>query len=375
MSWANPEWLWCLLILPVLIGLSVWRAYFNRRPSLTFSDISSFSGLSTGWRTYGVWLAPLLQWAAFALIILALARPQDKNTTIERDAEGIDIMLALDISTSMRAEDLKPNRFEAARDVANDFINKRLSDRIGLIAFARQSFTVVPPTLDYDLLKRLLTNVEIGAIEDGTAIGMGIATAVNRLKESQAKNKEPNKVDKKADFKAKHQTITDNLAPELLEQINPQKTPESVSLEPTIPTPDDFQSPISEIRFAHQQDEWAYLIKRMGLGGRMRQFALHSIFTKQGNNLHIDVDESQAHLDTPMLRQKLDAALSSIYQHNVALSINFAQGVIDSPYLIQQKIDAGRHQQAIDVITSDNNIVQFQQLFSAEIDENSIQAL
>ena len=189
MSWANPEWLWCLLILPVFIGLSVWRAYFNRRPSLTFSDISSFSGLSTGWRTYGVWLAPLLQWAAFALIILALARPQDKNTTIERDAEDIDIMLALDISTSMRAEDLKPNRFEAARDVANDFINKRLSDRIGLIAFARQSFTVVPPTLDYDLLKRLLTNVEIGAIEDGTAIGMGIATAVNRLKESQAKNK------------------------------------------------------------------------------------------------------------------------------------------------------------------------------------------
>ncbi len=145
--------------------------------------------------------------------------------------------------------------------------------------------------------------------------------------------------------------------------------------EESIPVPDDFQSPISEIKFAHQQDEWAYLIKRMGLGGRMRQFALHSIFTKQGSNLHIDVDESQKHLDTPMLRQKLDAALSSIYDHNVSLSIKFAQGVIDSPYLIQQKIDAGRHQQAIDVITSDENIVQFQQLFSAEIDENSIQAL
>ncbi len=177
------------------------------------------------------------------------------------------------------------------------------------------------------------------------------------------------------DFKAKHQTITENLAPELLEQINPQKAPAVIADEPSIPVPDDFQSPISEIRFAHQQDEWAYLIKRMGLGGRMRQFALHSIFSKQGNNLHIDVDESQKHLDTPVLRQKLDAALSSIYGHNVALSINFAQGVIDSPYLIQQKIDAGRHQQAIDVITTDENIVQFQQLFSAEIDENSIQAL
>jgi len=113
----------------------------------------------------------------------------------------------------------------------------------------------------------------------------------------------------------------------------------------------------------------------MGLGGRMRQFALHSIFTKQGHNLHIDVDESQKHLDSPILRQKLDAALSSIYEHNVTLSINFAQGVIDSPYLIQQKIDVGRHQQAIDVINSDENIVQFQQLFSAIIDENSIQAL
>ncbi len=180
---------------------------------------------------------------------------------------------------------------------------------------------------------------------------------------------------KKVDFKEKHQTITENLAPELLEQINPQKKPEVIEQEPSVPVPDDFQSPISEIRFAHQQDEWAYLIKRMGLGGRMRQFALHSIFSKQGNNLHIDVDESQKHLDTPMLRQKLDAALSSIYEHNVTLSINFAQGVIDSPYLIQQKIDAGRHQQAIDVITSDENIVQFQQLFSAIIDENSIQAL
>ena len=184
-----------------------------------------------------------------------------------------------------------------------------------------------------------------------------------------------NKPASKVDFKAKHQTITENLAPELLEQINPQKPAPVVEQEPSIPVPDDFQSPISEIRFAHQQDEWAYLIKRMGLGGRMRQFALHSIFTKQDNHFHIEVDESQKHLDTPMLRQKLNVALSSIYGHNVELNIDFASGVIDSPYLIQQKIDAGRHQQAIDVITSDENIVQFQQLFSAEIDENSIQAL
>ncbi len=179
---------------------------------------------------------------------------------------------------------------------------------------------------------------------------------------------------KKVDFKAKHQTITENLAPELLEQINPQKAPEPVAEEPSIPVPDDFESPISSIKFAHEQDEWAYLIKRMGLGGRMRQFALHSIFTKNDRQLHIEVDSSQRHLDSAVLRQKLNAALSEIYGHNVELNIDFADGVIDSPYLIQQKIDAGRHQQAIDVINSDENIVQFQQLFSAIIDENSIQA-
>ncbi|HEA18252.1 MAG TPA: DNA polymerase III subunit gamma/tau [Pseudoalteromonas prydzensis] len=179
----------------------------------------------------------------------------------------------------------------------------------------------------------------------------------------------------KPDFKEKHQTIVENLAPELLEQINPQKVQAEPEPEINIQVPDDFQSPISDIRFAHQQDEWAYLIKRMGLGGRMRQFALHSIYSKQQQQLHLEVDESQKHLDTPMLRQKLSAALAAIYEHNVELTINFAAGVIDSPYLIQQKIDAGRHQQAIDVINGDENIVQLQQLFSAIIDENSIQAL
>ncbi|CAM3936667.1 MULTISPECIES: DNA polymerase III subunit gamma/tau [Pseudoalteromonas] len=179
----------------------------------------------------------------------------------------------------------------------------------------------------------------------------------------------------KPDFKEKHQTIVENLAPELLEQINPQKVVAEAEPEINIQVPDDFQSQISDIRFAHQQDEWAYLIKRMGLGGRMRQFALHSIYSKQQQQLHLEVDESQKHLDTPMLRQKLSAALAAIYEHNVELTINFAAGVIDSPYLIQQKIDAGRHQQAIDVINNDENIVQLQQLFSAIIDENSIQAL
>lgn len=189
MSWANPEWLWLLLILPLLIGLQVWRYLKDRRPTLIFSDTTKLDDLPGNWRRYGVWLGPSARWLAFGLIVLALARPQLKNTTVERNAEGIDIVLVLDISTSMKAEDLKPNRFEAARNVAVDFIDKRLSDRIGLVVFARKSFTVVPPTLDYQLLKQLLNDVQMGIVEDGTAIGMGIATAVNRLKESEAESK------------------------------------------------------------------------------------------------------------------------------------------------------------------------------------------
>ncbi len=189
MTWANPEFLWLFLLLPFLIGLYIWRYLKNRRPTLTFSDTSKLTDLPGNWRTYGTWIGPVTRWLAFALIILAIARPQFKNTTVERNAEGIDIVLALDISTSMKAEDLKPNRFEAARSVAIDFIDKRLSDRIGLVVFARKSFTVVPPTLDYRLLKQLLNDVQMGIVEDGTAIGMGIATAVNRLKESEAESK------------------------------------------------------------------------------------------------------------------------------------------------------------------------------------------
>jgi Ca-activated chloride channel family protein len=189
MSWANPEWLWGLILIPILLGLEIWRGWKHRRPGLLFSNTDWLQDLPGNWRSYGVWLAPLFYIGATALLILAMARPQYENTTVERNAEGIDIVMALDISTSMRAEDLEPNRFEAARNVATDFIDKRISDRIGLVAFARQSFTVCPPTLDYRLLKELLSDVEMGMIQDGTAIGMGLATCVNRLKESEAKSK------------------------------------------------------------------------------------------------------------------------------------------------------------------------------------------
>lgn len=189
MEWANPEWLWALLIIPVLFGTYIYRYFTKKRATLTFSSLSFFEGISGNWKAHVHWLSMLMMLAGITFLILALARPQNKLTTIERNAEGIDIVMVLDMSSSMRAEDLKPNRFEAARTVAKDFVDKRISDRIGLVTFAMKSFTVVPPTLDYRLLKQLIDEVEMGIIEDGTAIGMGIATAINRLKDSEAKSK------------------------------------------------------------------------------------------------------------------------------------------------------------------------------------------
>lgn len=189
MEFANPEWFWALLLLPILIGMYLYRYFKRKHTTLTFSSLDLLDDLPGNWKSHLHWVQAFLMWAGIALLIVALARPQERLTTVERNAEGIDIVMVLDMSTSMRAEDLKPNRFEAAREVAKDFVDKRNSDRIGLVTFAMQSFTVVPPTLDYRLLKDLINDLEMGIIEDGTAIGMGISTAINRLKESQAESK------------------------------------------------------------------------------------------------------------------------------------------------------------------------------------------
>ena len=134
-------------------------------------------------------LPAVLRIGAVALGVFALARPQERDTIRERYAEGVDIVLVLDTSTSMRAEDFSPNRFEAARDVAAEFIESRTSDRVGLIVFAAKAYTQTPLTLDYNFLLRMLDEVEVGVIEDGTAIGTAIAMGVNRLKNSAAESK------------------------------------------------------------------------------------------------------------------------------------------------------------------------------------------
>lgn len=189
MTWANPEWFYAFWLLPIPLIFYVWRYFTKRTASITFSSLADFTNIRGNWRVWLLSLTPLLIIAGLTLVITAMARPQLENTIVERRAEGIDIMLILDISTSMKAEDLKPNRFDAARAVAKDFIDRRISDRIGLAVFQKKSFTVVPPTLDYGLVKKLIDEVEMGLIEDGTAIGMGIATGVNRLRDSKAESK------------------------------------------------------------------------------------------------------------------------------------------------------------------------------------------
>jgi Ca-activated chloride channel homolog len=189
MSWANPEYFWLLLFIPLFIGYRFWMIFKKREATLTFSSLDKLKGISAGYKTWLTWATPLLQIAAFALFITALARPQLQNTTVEQYAEGIDIVISLDISSSMMAEDIKPNRLIASKELAASFIDKRISDRIGINVFARESFTVVPPTLDYNLVKNMLETVDLGMVRDGTAIGMGIATAINRLRESEAESK------------------------------------------------------------------------------------------------------------------------------------------------------------------------------------------
>jgi Ca-activated chloride channel family protein len=187
-EFANPEVFWLLLLIPFMV---FWYIYqMNRsRPVVRHSNIASFE---TENFNILLWLRhyPILTRAlAFGLIIVALARPQSSMSFEDVVTEGIDIVIALDISGSMLAEDFKPNRLKAAKKVAMDFVSERHNDRIGLVVYSGESFTQCPLTIDHDVLLNLFSEVRNGMIEDGTAIGDGLATAVNRLKESKAKSK------------------------------------------------------------------------------------------------------------------------------------------------------------------------------------------
>jgi Ca-activated chloride channel homolog len=189
MSWLNPEWFWALALIPLLVLLQYWHYRSRRHAQVLYSDVSDLRKLPGNWRSFGNWITYTTQILSIVLIIIAMARPQLRNTVIERYAEGIDIMLVIDISSSMLAEDLKPNRLLAVKNVAEEFVNRRQNDRIGLIVFAREAITLVPPTLDYRLIRQQLRTLELGIVRDGTAIGLGVATAVNRLRTSTSESK------------------------------------------------------------------------------------------------------------------------------------------------------------------------------------------
>ena len=188
MHFASPYYLWLLTLLAPMIGYYVWRTLQGGAAI----RISSVAGVVRAPRTVRYYLRHLpfaLRAAAFALLVVALARPQDVEQNVRTNTEGIDIMLAIDVSGSMLARDFKPDRITAAKEVAGSFIADRYGDRIGLVAFAGEAFTQSPLTTDQSTLQTLLARIRSGLIEDGTAIGNGLATAINRLRESDAKSK------------------------------------------------------------------------------------------------------------------------------------------------------------------------------------------
>ena len=184
----NPEFLWLLILLPV-IAYMLYKFKFVRLNNFKFSNLESFDSKTLKSKLYP--LINIFRIITLLLVIVALARPQEiSNSTRTKTSSGIDIVIAVDISSSMLAQDLKPNRLEALKKVASQFINDRINDRIGLVIYAGESYTKTPVTSDKDVVIKSLSDITFdGIIEDGTAIGMGLATSVNRLKESKAKSK------------------------------------------------------------------------------------------------------------------------------------------------------------------------------------------
>ncbi|QQS30348.1 MAG: VWA domain-containing protein [Sphingobacteriales bacterium] len=187
LTFANPGFFLLLLLLPLLI-IWQWRKYQQQYPELKMSSLSAFHNVGSLKSKLRPYLSGF-KIAVFVLLVIALARPQNKFAEEKINAEGIDIVLSIDISGSMLARDFEPDRLGAAKQVALEFIKSRKYDRIGLVVFAGESFTQCPATTDHQVLNTLLQQIESGMIEDGTAIGMGLATAVSRLKESKAKSK------------------------------------------------------------------------------------------------------------------------------------------------------------------------------------------
>jgi len=184
----NPLALFLLVILPLMIAVEC-RSGNGRRGSIRFSHLGVIRAVESGRGRRSRRMLFILRLTSLFLFMLAMARPQSGLREEEVLTQGIDIVLAIDVSSSMLAEDIKPNRLEAVKEVAGEFIRGRRNDRIGMVIFSGEAYTQCPLTLDYAVLSRFIDEIAVGMIEDGTAIGMGLATAVNRLRNSEAKSK------------------------------------------------------------------------------------------------------------------------------------------------------------------------------------------
>lgn len=189
MFFEYPKLLFLELILIPLIFYYIWREIKGKRPALRVSSILPFGGGEGRLKKIVRHLPFILRAFALSLLILAIARPKSSEDFTKVDTEGIDIILSLDVSTSMLARDFTPDRINAAKNIAASFIAERLNDRMGIVVFAGESYTQCPLTTDRVTLINLLNDIETGLIEDGTAIGNGLATSVSRLKESSAKSR------------------------------------------------------------------------------------------------------------------------------------------------------------------------------------------
>jgi Ca-activated chloride channel family protein len=187
-TWANPELLYLLLIIP-LLTVWYWFRHKVRQPEMEFSDVNTFGKAPKTIKTSLQHILFVLRMLVLAFLIIALARPQTTSRRQDISVEGIDIVLTMDVSSSMLARDFKPDRLEAAKNIAKDFIMKRPNDRIGLVIFSGEAFTQVPLTTDHAMIINMFREIKSGMIEDGTAIGDGLATAVSRLQESDAISK------------------------------------------------------------------------------------------------------------------------------------------------------------------------------------------
>jgi Ca-activated chloride channel family protein len=187
-TFANPYFLYLLVVIPLLTAWYIWKRK-QSHPTMEVSSIQPFAAIKPTLRIRMRHVMFALRMLALGLIIVALARPQSHSSQRNVSTEGVDIVVALDISSSMEAMDFKPSRIEAAKKTAMEFIENRINDRIGLVIFAAESFTQCPITSDHSVLKNLFESIHTEMLQDGTAIGLGLATSISRLKDSKAKSK------------------------------------------------------------------------------------------------------------------------------------------------------------------------------------------